>query len=269
MKLSIVIAASNALPSAFVVFRGFDESIRLASKIGYDGIELALKNANEIDKINLAALLSETGIKISAISTGQIYADSNLMFTHPDKQIRDQVIEVFKEIIDLASDFGQMVSIGRVRGTIDINDDGKASIQRFVETIRILCDYATDKKVTLLLEPVNRYEINFINSLEEGVAMIKKVSRQNLKLLPDVFHMNIEERNIGDELVKYIDHIDYIHLADSNRHAPGQGHTDFNYIFHKLKSTKYNGWLSVEVLPVPDPETAAQSALNYIRPLID
>jgi len=267
-KLAVVVAGTSALPSAFVVFRGFDESIRIASKIGYDGIELALKNANEIDKNKLSALLSETGLKVSAISTGQIYAESNLMFTHPDKQIRDKVIEVLKEIIDLASEFGQMVNIGRVRGTIDNSDGGEASVNRFVETIRILCDYASDKRVTLLLEPVNRYELNFINSVEEGAVMLRKVSRSNLKLMPDVFHMNIEDRNIGDELVKYIDHIGYIHLADSNRHAPGQGHTDFNDIFNKIKSTNYDGWLSVEILPYPDPETAAKQALDYLRPFI-
>ena len=268
MKLSIVIAGSNALPSAFVVFRGFEESIRKAAKLGYDGIELALKDANEINKYKLSEWLNETNSKVSAISTGQIYADSNLMFTHPDKTKRDEVIGIFKDIIDLASKFGQMVNIGRVRGTIDKSDGGEASVYRFVETIRILCDYASDKKVILLLEPVNRYELDFINSVEEGAVMLRKVSRSNLKLMPDLFHMNIEDQNIGDELVKYIDHIGYIHLADSNRHAPGQGHTDFNYIFNKLKSTNYDGWLAVEILPFPDPETAAKQAYDYIRQFI-
>ena len=268
MKLSIVIAGSNALPSAFVVFRGFEESIRKAAKLGYDGVELALKNANEINKYKLSEWLNETNLEVSAISTGQIYADSKLMFTHRDRVKRKEVINIFKEIIDLASEFGQKVNIGRVRGSIEKGDGGKASVKRFVETIRILCDYANDKLVTLLLEPVNRYELNFINSVKEGAEMLEKVNRPNLKLMPDLFHMNIEDTEIGDELARFIDQIGYIHLADSNRHAPGQGHIDFKSIIDKLTSARYTGWFSVEILPIPDPETAARNAAEYIRPLL-
>jgi sugar phosphate isomerase/epimerase len=98
---------------------------------------------------------------------------------------------------------------------------------------------------------------------------MKKVDRPNMKLMPDVFHMNIEDRTIGDELAENIDYIRYIHLADSNRLAPGQGHTDFNDIFDNLKKAKYDGWVSVEILPKPDPDTAAAQAVKFLRPLID
>jgi sugar phosphate isomerase/epimerase len=267
-KIAVVIAGSFALPSAFVVFRGIEESIRKAAKLGYDGVELALKNANEINKVKLSAWLKETNLKVSSISTGQIYADSKLMFTHPDKRKREQVIKIFRDIIDLASDFGQMVNIGRVRGTINNSDGGDSSVNLFIETARILCDYASCRHVTLVLEPVNRYELNFINSVEVGAVMLNKVSRSNLKLMPDVFHMNIEDPNISDELVKYIDRIGYIHLADSNRLAPGLGHIDFKSIFQKLISVNYDGWLSVEILPFPDPDTAAKQAIKYIKSML-
>jgi sugar phosphate isomerase/epimerase len=72
----------------------------------------------------------------------------------------------------------------------------------------------------------------------------------NVKLMPDVFHMNIEDKTIGGELAKYIDYVAYIHLADSNRLAPGQRHTDFEDIFARLKEASYDGWVSVEILPL-------------------
>ena len=134
---------------------------------------------------------------------------------------------------------------------------------------RQLCNYAGPKNVTLVLEPVNRYEIDFINSVEQGAALMKKVDRPNMKLMPDVFHMNIEDVIIGSELEKYINRIGYIHLADSNRRAPGQGHTDFREIFDHLKKAGYDGWVSVEILPDPDPDTAAQDAVRFLRPMID
>jgi sugar phosphate isomerase/epimerase len=267
MKISVAIASNNALPSAFVVWRGFEESIQKAAKMGYDGVELALKNAAEIDKTQLSGWLEKYKMEISCISTGQVFADTGFMFTDPDTDKRDQVKAIFRDIIDLAQDYGQLVNIGRVRGFI--GDQKREEAQSFfIETARELCDYALDKNVKMILEPVNRYEIDFINSVEEGVELMRKVDRQNMKLMPDVFHMNIEDRTIGGELARNINFIEYIHFADSNRLAPGRGHTDFHDILSHLKSVGYNGWISLEILPEPDPDTAANQAIDYLKPLI-
>ncbi len=267
IKLSIAIADTHALPSAFVVFRGFDECIPKAAKLGFQGVELALKRRSEIDERRLQQLLDEHGIEVSCISTGQVYADGGLTLTEENTEKREEVIAVLRELIDLAEQFGGLVNIGRVRGQI-----GERSVEQvealFCETVRILCDYASPKQVTLMLEPVNRYECDFINSVEEGVALLKQVDRANFKLMPDVFHMNIEDITIGDELVKYIQHIAYIHLADSNRLAPGQGHTNFKKLFDTLAASRYDGWMSVEILPKPDPDTAARQSIEFLLPLI-
>lgn len=267
MKLSVAIASADALPSAFVVFRGIEESILKAAQLGYDGVELALKNAQEVNVNQLQLLLKRTGLQVSCISTGQVYAETGLMFTETDYAKRTMLRDIFKEIIDLASDFGQLVNIGRVRGMIGRNGRQFAE-NYFVDMVSELCDYAELKGVKIVLEPVNRYEINFINSIEEGVKLLNKVNRKNLRLMPDVFHMNIEDVQMGMELAKYIQYIDYIHLADSNRLAPGWGHTDFQDIFKNLKEAGYNGWLSIEILPKPEPYIAAKQAIDYIKPYL-
>jgi sugar phosphate isomerase/epimerase len=77
--------------------------------------------------------------------------------------------------------------------------------------------YASKTNIKLILKPVNRYEINFINNLDEGVDLIKKLGIKGLGLMPDLFHMNIEDQSIEGNLKKYIDYIYYIHFADSNR----------------------------------------------------
>lgn len=267
MRLSIAIASGNALPSAFVVFRGFEESMRNAAVLGYDGVELALKHAGEIDPRLLQTLLEETGLQVSCISTGQVYAETGLMFTDTDIQRRRKVKEIFKELIDLASGFCDLVNIGRVRG--QIGDDGTdAAESRFMEVMEELCDYAASKKITLVIEPVNRYEINFVNSVDDGVRLLEKVNHPNLKLMPDVFHMNIEDVKMGEELSRHIGHIAYIHLADSNRLAPGWGHTNFKEIFDHLRIVKYRGWLSVEILPKPEPYLAAKQAIDFLKPFL-
>jgi sugar phosphate isomerase/epimerase len=268
IKLAVAIAGENALPSAFVVFRGFEDSIRMAAGLGYDGVELALKNADEIGDLELSKILTQTNMEISCISTGQVFAETGLMFTEPDSAKRDKVKQIFKQFIDVASDFGQKVNIGRVRGFIGA-DGREKSEQRFIEMARELCDYAQPKNVTLILEPVNRYEINFINSVEDGVKLMNQVDQPNMKLMPDIFHMNIEDVTIGGELAKNIDQVAYIHLADSNRLAPGWGHTDFEDLFKHLKKVNYSGWMSVEILPKPDPFAAAKQAVDFLKPYFE
>ncbi|MGV3559850.1 TIM barrel protein [Larkinella arboricola] len=267
MKLSIAIADTHALPSAFVVYRGFEESIPKAAQLGYHGVELALKRADEINPDWLRALLNESNLEVSCISTGQVYADGGLMLTHDDPQKRREVVAIFKELIDMAASFGQLVNIGRVRGPID--GRSKAYVEDiFVEVAQELCAYAEPQQVTLILEPVNRYETDFINSVPEGVQLMERINRPNIKLMPDVFHMNIEDKTVGPELSRHIDFINYIHLADSNRLAPGQGHLDFPGIFGDLQTAGYDGWVSVEILPLPSPDLAAKQAADYLLPLV-
>lgn len=268
IKLAVAIADANALPSAFVVFRGLASSIRKAKELGYDGIELALKRADEVDRHALETLLAETGLEVSCISTGQVYADLGLSFTEPDPEKRVVLLDVFTGLIDLAADLGKLVNIGRVRGQIGNGPRDEAE-RRFIDMAHKICAYAAQKDVILILEPVNRYEIDFINSVAEGVELMQKVNMPNMKLMPDVFHMNIEDVTIGGELARNIDYIQYIHFADSNRWAPGQGHTDFPDILKHLKEVNYNNWVSVEILPKPDPDTAARQAVEYLKPLID
>ena len=149
----------------------------------------------------------------------------------------------FCELIDLAGDFGGLVNIGRVRGQIGSEPREQAE-SRFIAMAMDLCEYALGKGVTLILEPVNRYEIDFINSVEEGVGLLKKINAPNMKLMPDTFHMNIEDRFIGETLAAHISDIAYLHLADSNRLAPGQGPIDFRHLFQCLSAVQYP-WLGL------------------------
>jgi sugar phosphate isomerase/epimerase len=140
--------------------------------------------------------------------------------------------------------------------------------QLFFDMAGELCEYAGKKGVELILEPVNRYEIDFINNCDEGSALLDKARIPHLTMMPDVFHMNIEDDRIGDSLRRNARYVRYIHLADSNRHAPGDGHLDFVEVFDALKDIGYDGWSTVEILPYPDPETAAQRAVGYLRKFI-
>lgn len=266
MKLAVAIASADAPPDAFVVWRGFEESIKKAAALGYHGVELALKEAADVDPVDLKKWLDDSGLEVSCISTGQVFAVSNLYFTHPDPAKREEVIAVFSGLIQLAKDFGKVVNVGRARGFIAENQTKDEAEALFIETMRRICDEAAEQGVIVIIEPVNRYEINFVNNLDECAALIAKVDRPSLGMMPDVFHMNIEDAQIGESLVRHADLVKYIHFADSNRLAPGQGHLDFNDVFQGLEKAGFDGWASIEIFPKPDPDTAAKQAAEFILP---
>lgn len=264
MQLAVAIAGEEAMPNAFVVFRGVRESIIKAHALGYDGVELALKRADEVRTSDLKRWLRENSMEVSAISTGQVFAARGLYFTDEDKENRKELFGTFTEFIDLASEFGQLVNIGRTRGPI-AGRKIRLVHELFLDMAYRVADYAETKGVELILEPVNRYEIDFINNLDECSAMLDLIDRKNFSMMPDVFHMNIEDARIGEAFVRNGKYVRYVHFADTNRHAPGDGHMDWDEIFGALSDIGYDGWTTAEILPHPDPDTAAKRTVSFLR----
>jgi len=268
MKIAVAIATEDALPTAFVVFRGIEESIRKAAEMGYDGIELALMDKDQVDVGRVKRLIQQYRLEIPVVSTGQVFAGHKLWFTSPDAAIRTRAVEIFKGLVDVAAEFGAMVNMGRVRGFIAEGETAAVAEKRFGDSVSEIAAHAQKRGLELILEPVNRYEINFINNCDEGAALIDRLKIPGLKLMPDVFHMNIEDVSIEGNLKKYIRYIAYVHFADSNRLAPGWGHLDFASIVQALNEAGFAGWGSVEILPKPDPDSAARQAIQYLRKFI-
>lgn len=265
MKIGLAVAGPQALPSAFVVFR--DDLCRCvdrAAALGYHGVELALLRADEVDIPHMKQRLSATGLEIPCISSGQVFAADHLYFTHPDASVREAAVSRIIGMIRLAAEFSARVNTGRVRGIIHDGETIEVAMGRYVSCMQRCADVAENLGVELIVEPVNRYEVNFINSCEEGLAVINRVNRKCVKLMPDLFHMNIEDASFHKSFVQAKDHISYVHVADSNRLAPGWGHMPFDEVFEILRDIEYDGYLTAEILPKPDPEQAAIQAANFL-----
>lgn len=268
MKIGLAIAPANASPLAFVVFReDLKVSIRKSSELDYDGVELALANPEEINVAQVKDLIQKYNLELPVISTGRVFSEEKLWFTHPDEEIRCAAIQRVKDMVELASQFKANVNIGR-GGDIFKDEEEIKVEERFFSAITECADFAANYGVELLLEPVNRYETNFINSVEGAVDIVEKINERNVKLMPDVLHMNIEDVSILSSLRKAKQKISCVHFADSNRQAPGQGHLDFQEIISALKDIGYDEFVTVEILPQPDPDTAAKMAIDYLRQLI-
>jgi sugar phosphate isomerase/epimerase len=168
-------------------------------------------------------------------------------------------------MIRLASEFGAKVNTGRVRGIVHEGDNPADAAGRYLDCLRRCADAAEPLGVELIVEPVNRYELNFINTCSEGLDIVRRAARPCVKLMPDLFHMNIEDASFRESLEAARDYITYVHVADSNRLAPGWGHMPFSEIFGVLSDIGYQGYLTAEILPRPDSDSAAQQAIRFLH----
>lgn len=266
MKIGLAIAPETASPLAFVVYRDrLEKVLEKVARLGYDGVELALRDASEIDAGAFSALLNKYRLEIPVISSGRVFAEDKVWFTHPDPAMRRRAVETIKGLVRLAGQLRAKVNIGRVRGFIADGETREAAESRFIGCLCEVADAAGELNVEMLIEPVNRYEINYINSVADALEVLDKLERSNVKAMPDVFHMNIEDASIPGMLKQAGVCVGYVHFADSNRHAPGQGHLNFREIVGALDEIGYDWYVTAEILPVPDPDTAAKNAITFLR----
>lgn len=266
MKIGLVVSTADALPSAFVALRDdLGRCVDQCAELGYDGVELALRHHSQVNVAYLQQRLASTGLEIPCISTGQIFAEDRIYFTHPDSSVREEAVRRVTAMIRLAAEFQAKVNTGRVRGTIHEGEYPQIARRRYLECMSRCADVAEPLGVELIVEPVNRYEVNFINNCMEGLEIVRACRRACVRLMPDLFHMNIEDASFHDVLIAVAEVTSYIHIADSNRLAPGSGHLPFESIFQTLKEIQYNGWLTAEILPKPEPVLAAKKTIDFLR----
>ena len=272
MKLSIVLSTHTAQFQA-VAFKGdFESNVSKIAEMGYDGVELAIRDPNLVDADELLRVVSAHGLAVPAIGTGQAWGEEGLSFTDPDPAVRAAAVQRVCDHVPLASRFAACgercrtaIIIGLLRGIVKPGVDRDQAMDWLVEALQACSSAAAPHGVRLALEPINRYETTLINTVAQGLALIEHVRADNFGLLLDTFHMNIEEPSIKESICACGGRIFHFHVADSNRWYPGAGHLDFRRILETLFATGYEGYVSGEFLPVPDADTSAQEAIAYLR----
>lgn len=265
MKLSVVLSTQQTQFQAASFSGSLAQNIADIAAMGYDGVELAIRDPKLVDVDALEALTREHGLRVPAIGTGQAWGEEKLSFTDPDESVRRAAVERIKSHIPLAARFNAVIIIGLVRGIIKPGITHEQGMAWVCEALQECSAAAKPFGVRLALEPINRYETTLVNSVAQGMALIDQVGADNFGLLLDTFHMNIEEPDILQSISACGDRIFHFHVADSNRWYPGAGHLDFSGILSRLQSTGYDGFVSGEFMPLPDPLTAARENIARLR----
>jgi sugar phosphate isomerase/epimerase len=239
-----------------------------AAALGFDAVEIFAPSADSLNAKDLRTLLKRHRLRLAALGTGAGWLKHRWSLTSPDPAIRTSAREFIGSIVDLAGAFHAPAIIGSMQGRVEIGVTRKQAEQWLAEGLTALGRRAARSGACLLYEPLNRYETNLFNRAEDASAFISRRRIHHVKLLCDLFHMNIEEVSVPAALRAVARHVGHIHFADSNRRAIGFGHLDVPPIIEALRDIGYDGYLSAEVFPLPKPESAARQTMRAFRKLV-
>lgn len=256
--------------------------LELIKGMGFDGVELPIwtMDDNEIDKIS--ALCDSLGLERAA---GSFFDPSCCDPISPDASLRKAAVEALGKWSEKTKRLGADMLVGpffqglkRFSGGPRTDEEWK----RALETLHEGCSLAAKNGVHIALEPLNRFEMYFANTLADAKRFVVELGLPNVGILADTMHANIEEFDVTEAFCSAMPHISYVHISESNRGIPGKGHGIPDNLIPRLKESGYDGWLTIEAFHgasapalVPalclwrswedTPNEMARKGLEYIR----
>ena len=285
----------------FVFWEGIEKSCRRAEALGFDAIELFASSPEAVSAPRLKSLLDDHNLSLAAVGTGAGRLVHGLTLCDPDPDKQKEAKKFIRDMILYGAQFGAPAIIGSMQGRWGRGITRKQAFSRIRAALNKLGELAKREGVPLFYEPLNRYETNVCKTIEEAVALCNSLTTDNVKILADVFHLNIEEDDPVASIAFALKNrstqadddktekkpkateekpedgseqededkgwIGHVHFVDSNRRAPGMGHLDLETIAEVLKKSAYDGFVSAECFPLPDSETAAKAAIDAYKKL--
>jgi sugar phosphate isomerase/epimerase len=246
------------------------EKWEFAASAGFDGIELRGTDdwSGRLEDLRDAR---ERGVVFSSVCL-----ISDRFIGDLDADRRRQAIEHMKRLLSGIADLGGVGAItpaafgltSRALPPFKVPRTEDEDRRVLLAALEELGEHADGEGALVLLEPLNRYEDHMLNRLDQAVELSKAVGRDSVKVMGDLFHMNIEEDDPGDSIRRASGYLAHVHLADSNRAHPGVGHNDFASAFGALRDVGFDGYLAMECGIRGDAETVLPHVVRYLRSLM-
>lgn len=268
MRSAVTISlVSAARGGPFVFWDDLAAGVRQAAELGFDAVEIFPPAADALDVPALRRLLDDHHLRLAAVGTGAGWVLHKLRLTSPQAAERAQALDFVRSIIDLAGPFGASAIIGSMQGRWGEGVDRETTLGWLAAALEQLGPQAARYSVPLFYEPLNRYETNLLCRVDESVEFVQRLQTNNIRLLCDLFHMNIEEADTAAALRTGGQYVGHVHFVDSNRRPAGCGHLEYGPIIAALRAIDYQGYLSAEALPWPDSVAAARQTIARYRQL--
>lgn len=257
-------------------FQGWnwEQTCRFTAELGYDGIEIApftlaedIRTLDAAQRREIRRTAEHAGLEVVGLHW-LLVSPKGLSVTDPDPAVRQATADYLVALTDFCGDVGGRVMVfgSPKQRQIPDGETAETAAARFMGSLRPALDRAEAHGITLCLEPLPPPEANFLLTLEEVAALMRRLNHPAAKTIFDVKSASSEGRPLPDLIANYAPQIAHVHANDANRRGPGFGETDFQPILSALQAAGYAGYVSVEVFDYsPDPETIATQSLRYLR----
>lgn len=271
MKLCYQVATPDvAIAESVTAYQGpLQKTFGDIAAFGYDGVELMTIDPMKLDWNEVRKTAADLGLVVGLVCTGEIFGQLGLSFADPDAGRRREAVERVKGIIDFAASQQAKINIGRVRGQYLPGIAHEQTEEWAISAFREISDHAAPLGVQIAVENVTIMQTNFINTMAEARDIVERTDRPNFRAMMDVFHLNIEEKDMFAAIRDYADINIHVHLADNNRRYPGHCGLDFEKIIRAFHDTGYDDLFSTEVFQFPDMEECAKRAIRHLAPIFE
>lgn len=215
--------------------------------LGFDWIEVPLESLDDLNYAIGAQIIKDHGLGVSACAA--MGPDRDLI--HHDSAIRDNGMAYLRGAIDACEELGATNLVGPLYSSVGRTwqqspEERVHDLDILVENLGMLSAYAGDRGVTLCLEPLNRFETSFINLASQAVEVIDRVNHPACQIMLDTFHMNIEEKSLGDAIRLAGHRLKHVHACENDRGAPGSGNVTWDQVKQGLSDIGYDGPVVIE-----------------------
>lgn len=235
------------------------ERIACLAEAGYEAVEVHSDAVDHVDEYRSA--LSAAGIPAMSMCP----AGRSLDLVADEYSQRRRIDET-RRALDACNELGitALISVP-VRGALPADTVAQDQADSYVRALEQLAPHAEATGVTITVEPLNRYEMHLLNTVADGIAIAERLGSPGVKVLADVFHMNIEEDHVAASIRAAGDWVGHVHFADNQRAQPGTGSTDFAAIYAALRDIGYTGSTALECRMRGDPAQALRQCAAFLR----
>ena len=239
------LAVQTVLPSGYHQDASFQSDLRLLQELGLTGVELNIAHPENENILDIIRFLDRFELKLTMYATGLTAKTHGLSLSSADRGVWEKSLEACQAMIDFVAGTDTGIIIGFLKG--GPSGDIHGHRERFAAALKQITPYAEEKRVRVLIEATNRYEAPVANDLAGTVDLVEPLYSDYLQILPDTFHMNIEEAQGSIAALKqWAGYYHSVHISDNNRLFPGLGAIDFNSILLSLKEMGYQGSMAIE-----------------------
>jgi D-psicose/D-tagatose/L-ribulose 3-epimerase len=234
--------------------------LEMLKKLGYDGVEVPMFDADQKKYAALGKKLDGLGLERTVV-TVRTQADNPIS---SDPKVRTAGVEANRQALDCCHALGAKVLAGPFHSALGFFTGAGRTADEWkwgVEGMRKVAEHAEKAGVTLAIEYLNRFECYFLTCAADTARFVVEVGHPRCRMMYDTFHANIEEKDITAAIRSCAEQTVHVHISENDRSTPGAGHVHWKETFDALKATGYDGWLMVEAFGLALPELAAATKI--------